>query len=151
LTTKSTHGGARPNSGRKAPAGVRKNYGLRLSDSEASYIQQKANEAGLTISEYIRGKALDTLAFETRESESEHIRLALTDYLKNKEEAKMTLLDWQEKMMEETEGTVTISCVMQDVPHHENTSRYQVYNEEGTFDKLFDITVNDDGEITNIE
>jgi hypothetical protein len=61
LTTKSTHGGARPGAGRKAPAGVRKTYGLRLSDSEASYIQQKADEAGLTISEYIRAKALDTL------------------------------------------------------------------------------------------
>ena len=99
-----------------------------------------------------QAEELRLLAFETRISESEHIRRALDAYLKNiEEEVKMTLNEWQEKMMEETEGTVTISCVMQDVPHHENTSRYQIYNEEGTFDKLFDITVNDDGEITNIE
>ncbi len=63
----------------------------------------------------------------------------------------MTLTEWKEKMMEEVEGTVIISCVMREVPYHHNASRYQVYNEEGTYDKTFDITVDEDGEITNIE
>jgi hypothetical protein len=63
----------------------------------------------------------------------------------------MTLNEWKEKMMEEIEGTVIISCIMNSVPHHVNTSRYQVYNEEGTFNKLFDITTNDNDQIINIE
>jgi len=63
----------------------------------------------------------------------------------------MTLTEWKEKMMEEVEGTITISCVMQNVPYHENTSRFQVYNEEGTFDKLFDISTDNEGNITKID
>jgi hypothetical protein len=63
----------------------------------------------------------------------------------------MTLTDWKVKMLEEAEGTVTISRVMDSVPHHENTSRYQVYNEEGSFDKLYDITTGDGGEIISID
>lgn len=66
-------------------------------------------------------------------------------------EEKITLEVWEENMMEEVEGTVHISCVMQEVPHHSRTSRYQVYNEEGTFDKTYDITIDNKGYITNIE
>lgn len=66
-------------------------------------------------------------------------------------EEKITLLEWQEEMMEEVEGNVFISCVMDEVPYHPGTKRYQVYNEEGTFDELFDVTIDDDGLITNIE
>lgn len=64
---------------------------------------------------------------------------------------KITLQEWEESMMEEVEGTVFISCIMDAVPHHPGTKRYQVYNEEGTFNKLFDVTIDDDGLITNIE
>jgi len=63
----------------------------------------------------------------------------------------MTITEWKEKMMEEVEGTVIISCVMNNVPWHSNTSRYQVYNEEGTFNKLYDITMNSKDEIICIE
>jgi hypothetical protein len=62
-----------------------------------------------------------------------------------------TLSEWKEEMMEEVEGTVFISCVMQSVPFHQGTKRFQVYNEEGTYDKLFDITLDADENITNIE
>jgi len=62
----------------------------------------------------------------------------------------MTLTEWKEKMMEEVEGNVVISCVMKNVPYHENTSRYQVYNEEGTYNRTFDVTTNEDGIIINI-
>ena len=56
---KSGRGGSRPNSGRKpSPTGTRKNYGLRLSDTEYAIITQRAQAAGLTVSEYIREKAL---------------------------------------------------------------------------------------------
>lgn len=64
----------------------------------------------------------------------------------------MKLKEWKDKMMEEVEGTVFISCVMQEVPWHDNTTRYQVYNDEGTYDKLFNIAIDDDGEtILSIE
>ena len=63
----------------------------------------------------------------------------------------MTISEWQEKMMEEVEGTVIVSCVMQNIPWHDNTSRYQVYNEEGTYDQLFDITSDENGEILKID
>lgn len=66
-------------------------------------------------------------------------------------EEKITLLEWQEEMMQGIEGTVFISCIMDEVPHHPGTKRYQVYNEEGTFNELFDVTIDDDGLITNIE
>jgi len=62
----------------------------------------------------------------------------------------MTIIDWTEKMMEEVEGEVFVSCVMSEVPHHADTKRYHVYNTEGTFDKLFDITF-DGEEIVNID
>jgi hypothetical protein len=55
----STRGGKRPNSGRKAPAGVRKSYTVRLSDTELTTITTAAHAAGTTISEYIRRKALE--------------------------------------------------------------------------------------------
>lgn len=54
-----THGGKRPNSGRKAPAGVRKNITLRLSQSELDTIKTAAKSTGEKISEYIRRKALN--------------------------------------------------------------------------------------------
>lgn len=63
----------------------------------------------------------------------------------------MTINEWKEEMMESVEGTVCISCVMPEVPFHQNTSRYQVYNSEGTYDKLFDITLDAEGNVTNIE
>ena len=62
-----------------------------------------------------------------------------------------TLSDWKEEMMEEVEGTVIISCVMQNVPFHQGTKRFQVYSEEGTFNQTFDITLDADENITNIE
>jgi hypothetical protein len=62
-----------------------------------------------------------------------------------------TLSDWKEEMMEEVEGTVVISCIMENVPYHPNTKRFQVYNEEGTFNQTFDITLDADENITNIE
>mgnify|MGYP006894384463 CR=1 FL=1 len=64
---------------------------------------------------------------------------------------KRTLLEWQEQMMEQVEGTVFLSCIMDSVPYHANTKRYQVYNEEGTYDETFDITTDDDGYIINVE
>lgn len=54
----SNRGGKRPGAGRKAPAGVRKNISIRFSESELSAIQEQAKIAGMTISEYIRQKAL---------------------------------------------------------------------------------------------
>ena len=62
----------------------------------------------------------------------------------------MTINEWKEEKMAEVEGTVFISCVIQEVPHRPGTSRYQVYNQEGTFDRLFDITIKN-GEIVSIE
>ena len=57
---KSGRGGSRPNSGRKpSPTGNRKNYGLRLSDTEYTIITQRAQAADVTVSEYIRHKALN--------------------------------------------------------------------------------------------
>lgn len=64
---------------------------------------------------------------------------------------KMTLTEWEQQMMEEVEGTVFVSCIMDGVPYHTNTKRYQVYNEEGTYDKVFDITLDSDGYIIDIE
>jgi len=64
---------------------------------------------------------------------------------------KQTLLEWQQEMMEEVEGNVFIGCIMNEVPHHPGTKRYQVYNDEGTFDEIYDITIDDNGYIINIE
>ncbi len=63
----------------------------------------------------------------------------------------MTVEEWKEEKMAEVEGTVFISCVIQEVPHHPGTSRYQVYNEEGTYDRLYDIATDERGEIINIK
>lgn len=62
----------------------------------------------------------------------------------------MTIYEWKESMREEVEGTVFISYIG-NVPHHENTSKYIVYNEENTFDRTFDITTDEYGEIENIQ
>jgi predicted DNA binding CopG/RHH family protein len=58
---KSGRGGSRPNSGRKpSPTGARAHMvNLRLSDTEYAIITQRALAAGLTVSEYIRRKALE--------------------------------------------------------------------------------------------
>ena len=66
-------------------------------------------------------------------------------------ENKKTLLEWKEQMMEQVEGTVFISCIMDKIPFQENTKRFQVYNEEGTFNQTFDITLDVEGFIINIE
>ena len=58
---------------------------------------------------------------------------------------------WMEEMEEKVEGKVFISCVMDKVPGHDNTKRYQVYNEEGTYNKTFDITLDEDKNIISIE
>ena len=71
--------------------------------------------------------------------------------MKGDYEMKKTIQDWQEEMMENTEGTVIIACIMDTVPHNPGTKRYQVFNIEGTFDELFDVTLDDDGYIINIE
>jgi len=62
-----------------------------------------------------------------------------------------TLTEWVQEMMEEVEGTVFVSCIMENVPFHPNTKRYQVYNEEGTFDQTFDITLDEEQNIINID
>lgn len=64
---------------------------------------------------------------------------------------KKTIQDWKEEMMEEVEGNVFIGCIMNEVPHHPGTKRYQVYNAEGSYDEIYDITTDDDGYIINIE
>lgn len=69
---------------------------------------------------------------------------------KGREDMK-TLSEWKEKMMEEVEGTVFVFCIMYDVPHHPGTRRYQVYNEEGTFNQTFDITLDANNNITHID
>ena len=63
---------------------------------------------------------------------------------------KKTIQDWKEEMMEKVEGNVFIGCVM-DWPFHPNTKRFQVYNDERTFDEIYDITTDDDGYIISIE
>lgn len=62
-----------------------------------------------------------------------------------------TLQEWEQEMMEEVEGTVFISCIMENVPYHPNTKRFQVYNEEGTFDQTFDITLDEQQNIISID
>ena len=64
---------------------------------------------------------------------------------------KQTWLEWQQKMMEEVEGTVFISCIGNSIPYHPGTKRFQVYNEEDTYIEVFDITFDADGYIINIE
>jgi hypothetical protein len=59
-----------------------------------------------------------------------------------------TLQEWEQEMMEEVEGTVFVSCIMENVPYHPDTKRFQVYNEEGTFDQTFDITLDADENIS---
>lgn len=53
-------------------------------------------------------------------------------------------------MLEIVEGIVTISCVMENVPHHDSTKRFQVYNKENTFSKIFDITLDENENIIEI-
>lgn len=62
-----------------------------------------------------------------------------------------TLQEWEQEMMEEVEGTVFVSCIMENVLFHENTKRFQVYNEEGTFDQTFDITLDEQQNIISID
>ena len=62
-----------------------------------------------------------------------------------------TLQEWEQEMMEEVEGTVFVSCIMENVPFHENTKRFQVYNEEGTFNQTFDITLDEEQNIISID
>jgi len=62
-----------------------------------------------------------------------------------------TLTEWKEEMMEEVPGTVIISCVMQNVPFRQGTKRFQVYNEEGTFNQTFDITLDEEQNIISID
>lgn len=44
---------------RKAPAGVRRNYTLRLSDSELATLTTKAAATDMPLSDYIRNAALN--------------------------------------------------------------------------------------------
>ena len=64
---------------------------------------------------------------------------------------KQTIQDWKEDMMLEVLGTVFVSCVMDSVPFHPNTKRYHVYNEEGSYNEIYDITIDDDGYIIEID
>lgn len=63
---------------------------------------------------------------------------------------KQTIQDWKEQMFCEVLGKVFICCVM-DWPFHPNIKRYHVYNIEGSFNEIYDITTDDDGYIINIE
>ena len=62
-----------------------------------------------------------------------------------------TLTEWEQEMMEDVEGTVFISCIMENVPYHPNTKRFQVYNEEGTFNQTFDIALDEGQNIISID
>lgn len=55
-----THGGARPGSGRPAlpEEKVKKARSIKFSDVEWETIKEKADMAGLSVSEYVRNKAL---------------------------------------------------------------------------------------------
>lgn len=64
---------------------------------------------------------------------------------------KQTLTEWMEMMEQEVEGTVFISCIMDSVPYHPNTKRYNVYNEEETFDETYDITLDEEDFIIDIK
>lgn len=57
MKTKS-HGGARPGAGRPPLANPRKIRAFKATDEEWQKIREKAREAGLTASEYIRKKIL---------------------------------------------------------------------------------------------
>jgi len=54
-------GGKRNNAGRKQPdeSGIRKNHSIKFSDQEWEKIAKKAEENGITTSEYIRRKTLE--------------------------------------------------------------------------------------------
>jgi hypothetical protein len=62
-----------------------------------------------------------------------------------------TLTEWKEEIMESVEGTVFISCIMNNVPWHDNTKRFQVYNEEGTFDKLYDVELDENENVLSVD
>jgi hypothetical protein len=64
---------------------------------------------------------------------------------------KQTIQDWKEEMFCEVLGTVFIGCVMDSVPFHPNTKRYHVYNAEGSYNEIYDITIDDDGYIVEID
>lgn len=51
-------GGARPNAGRKAQAGVRVSKTIRFGESEWDYVEKRAKELDITPSEYIRKMSL---------------------------------------------------------------------------------------------
>ena len=63
---------------------------------------------------------------------------------------KQTIQDWKEEKFCEVLGKVFIGCVME-WPFHPNTKRYHVYNIEGSYNEIYDITTDDDGYIINIE
>ena len=67
------------------------------------------------------------------------------------EKHKITIKEWEHLMVENIEGTVFISCIMDEVPHHPGTKRFQVYNEEGSYDEIYDITTDDNGYIIDID
>ena len=50
----SPRGGKRPNSGRKAPEGVRTNRSIKMSDVEWQNLQALADKNNLSVSEYVR-------------------------------------------------------------------------------------------------
>lgn len=56
----------------------------------------------------------------------------------------VNLSTWSDMMKDSVEGNVRITRVMQSVPLHEDTVRYQVYNEERTYDEVFDLKMNGD-------
>ena len=63
----------------------------------------------------------------------------------------MNIQEWKESMMETNEGTVEIACVMQNVPHNANTSRYNVYDKECTYSKIYDVTTDADGNVISVD
>jgi antitoxin component of RelBE/YafQ-DinJ toxin-antitoxin module len=111
----------------------------RISSDLKKAAQQHAKDTGRTLAgliEWLLRKELRENGIADRQERNETMK---------------TLEEWMEEMMEEVEGTVEISCVMDEVPHHPGTKRFEVYNEEGTFRKLYDITLDEEQNITNIE
>jgi len=59
MTEKKGRGGPRPGAGRPAPPGGRRKLrSFKANDIEWQQMQEKAKEAGITASDYIRQKAL---------------------------------------------------------------------------------------------
>jgi antitoxin component of RelBE/YafQ-DinJ toxin-antitoxin module len=123
------------------PIATKDNYiHIRINSDLKQQAQQHAAETGRTLAgliEWLLKQELKNNGIAANRQEGRKIMKTLTE--------------WKEEMMEEVVGTVEISCIMEEVPHHPGTKRFQIYNQEGTYDKLFDITLDADENIINIE